>query len=281
MDALNDIIKRIYDNSQPAPSPAEMLSQLKEYPYFGLLALAWLRRTAADGMLYDAATRREIAAFAVLANPALGNEYRYLITDLAMGDETDEDFYPPEDTAHKPDTFETIDIFLDTFTQSDSNEASVIENLIMNPVVDYSEMLAAEEKSSKPQHKEAQAGSDDDLINKFILSHGDNQSADSNSASVDSISAEKEKPEALMPPPVPERGEIKKAEPGRDDAMLAESLAKMHIVRKNYQAAYEIINKLNLNYPKKSVYFAVQLRYLEKLILNSKLLSEEKVVENQ
>ena len=37
----------------------------------------------------------------------------------------------------------------------------------------------------------------------------------------------------------------------------------------NYSKALEIIKRLNLNYPKKNVYFADQIRFLEKLIINS------------
>ncbi|MFC2711090.1 MAG: tetratricopeptide repeat protein, partial [Hoylesella oralis] len=37
-----------------------------------------------------------------------------------------------------------------------------------------------------------------------------------------------------------------------------------------YSKALEIIQQLNLNYPKKNAYFADQMRFLEKLILNNK-----------
>ena len=36
----------------------------------------------------------------------------------------------------------------------------------------------------------------------------------------------------------------------------------------NYQPALEIIMQLNLNNPEKSIYFADQIRFLRKLILN-------------
>ena len=37
-----------------------------------------------------------------------------------------------------------------------------------------------------------------------------------------------------------------------------------------YDKALEIIKKLNLKYPKKNTYFADQIRFLEKLIINAK-----------
>ena len=38
----------------------------------------------------------------------------------------------------------------------------------------------------------------------------------------------------------------------------------------NYQKALEIIQELSLNNPKKSIYFAYQMRFLKKLIENQK-----------
>ena len=56
----------------------------------------------------------------------------------------------------------------------------------------------------------------------------------------------------------------------RDDSMLSESLAKMYIKRRNYSKALEIIENINLNFPEKSIYFADQIRFLRKLVLNEK-----------
>ncbi len=49
-----------------------------------------------------------------------------------------------------------------------------------------------------------------------------------------------------------------------------EVLAKKMIKDKKYSEAIAILRKLNLNNPKKSVYFADQIRFLEKVIENSK-----------
>ena len=50
---------------------------------------------------------------------------------------------------------------------------------------------------------------------------------------------------------------------------FTETLAKIYIRQGRYQKALEIIQQLNLNYPKKSAYFADQIRFLEKLIINN------------
>ncbi|MBB4037767.1 hypothetical protein GGR21_003688 [Dysgonomonas hofstadii] len=55
-----------------------------------------------------------------------------------------------------------------------------------------------------------------------------------------------------------------------EDVFFTETLAKIYIRQKKYEKAYKIIKHLSLNYPKKNIYFADQLSFLEKLIINSK-----------
>ena len=51
---------------------------------------------------------------------------------------------------------------------------------------------------------------------------------------------------------------------------ISESNAKNLILKRKYKESIEILKVLNLNNPKKSVYFADQIRFLEKVIANSK-----------
>ena len=53
-----------------------------------------------------------------------------------------------------------------------------------------------------------------------------------------------------------------------EEGYFTETLAKIYIKQARYSKALEIIKRLNLNYPKKNAYFADQIRFLEKLILN-------------
>lgn len=55
-----------------------------------------------------------------------------------------------------------------------------------------------------------------------------------------------------------------------DDGYFTETLAKIYIKQRRYDKALEIIRKLSLKYPKKNIYFADQIRFLERLIENEK-----------
>ena len=60
-------------------------------------------------------------------------------------------------------------------------------------------------------------------------------------------------------------GEPKVGEQG----YFTETLARIYIKQGNYSKALEIIQQLSLENPKKNVYFADQIRFLEKLIINN------------
>ena len=51
-----------------------------------------------------------------------------------------------------------------------------------------------------------------------------------------------------------------------DDSYFTETLARVYMSQSRYEKALEIIRVLSLKYPEKNVYFADQIRYLEKII---------------
>ena len=61
------------------------------------------------------------------------------------------------------------------------------------------------------------------------------------------------------------KGEEKDSEEG----VFTETLARIYIKQGRYSKALEIIRRLSLQYPKKNAYFADQIRFLEKLIINN------------
>lgn len=58
---------------------------------------------------------------------------------------------------------------------------------------------------------------------------------------------------------------------GDDEDYFTETLSRIYIKQGHYEQAIEIIRKLMLDYPKKNSYFADQIRFLEKLIINNKI----------
>ena len=54
-----------------------------------------------------------------------------------------------------------------------------------------------------------------------------------------------------------------------DDDVRTETMARIYIKQHNYLGALQIIKQLSLDYPKKNAYFADQIRFLEKLIINN------------
>lgn len=61
---------------------------------------------------------------------------------------------------------------------------------------------------------------------------------------------------------------VEEEEPAEEE-YFTETLARIYIKQGRYQKALDIIQRLSSNYPEKNVYFADQIRFLEKLIINN------------
>lgn len=61
---------------------------------------------------------------------------------------------------------------------------------------------------------------------------------------------------------------VEEEEPAEEE-YFTETLARIYIKQGRYQKALDIIHRLSSNYPEKNVYFADQIRFLEKLIINN------------
>ena len=171
------------------------------------------------------------------------------------------DFYPPENLPQTPDTFTTIDRFLDNYGKTSPGEVEAINKAIFNPQPDYADVLAAQEKEEGGAKLDG-GDSQDELINQFIAEQmqlGEQAAQTPIAVPID----EQEKAEIA--------DEIIDNPTQTDESMLSESLAKMYISRHKYSQALEIIKQLNLKYPKNSIYFADQIRFLTKLVLNETL----------
>ena len=73
----------------------------------------------------------------------------------------------------------------------------------------------------------------------------------------------------------PQSPQLPEEEPETDEntsneGIFTETLARIYIKQGKYSQALEIIQRLSLVYPKKNAYFADQIRFLKKLIINNK-----------
>ena len=145
-------------------------------------------------------------------------------------------------------TLTLIDNFLNTVPDAPAPPTAPRKRLptATDATVDYVAYLLREEEGDPQQEGREMRGQS--LIDKFSNDEGGKMTL-------------KDQPEYA--PPTEETG--KNAEEG----YFTETLARIYVKQGRYSKALEIIKRLNLNYPKKSAYFADQIRFLEKLITNN------------
>ena len=163
----------------------------------------------------------------------------------------------------EPDTSRTItliDNFLDSIPQNEDDEQDTPKRkpTPADATIDYVAYLldAESELGDGAETEESQPALEmkgQDLIDNFMQNEG---------GKIQLKETDDDAPEQQSLPEDSEKDE--------DEAYFTETLAKIYIKQGRYSKALEIIQRLNLNYQKKNAYFADQIRFLEKLILNNK-----------
>ncbi len=229
-----------------APEQQWVDEAARRYPYFTLPLLLKLRHGSDDDALQRLAVmspdRRDLAIVVGKAPASFAN------------------FYPSEEST-PPSHEEAIDQFLSTFAGgSDQKEIDALSNAIFNPTPDYADILAAQHSDDAPHA----TSEEDKLIDSFIA-HSRKQEQEAIASSPQpSHHLEQQQVEQVAHDAVEESTQ-------NDSSMLSESLAKMYIARHKYSKALEIIESINLNFPEKSIYFADQIRFLRKIVLNQNI----------
>ena len=245
-----DKIKHLADGNADEVSGQWLADSEQAAPYCVLPALLFLKEDGVNGNEH------------VLEKLAISFPDRQALA-LLLSQDADflTAFYPSTNKSQTPDTVTTIDRFLENYGKSSPSEVEAISRAIFNPQPDYADVLAAQEKEEGGTHP-AGGDSQDELINQFIAEQMQlgEQAAQT---PITSPVGEQEKAE-IADEAINDPTQI-------DDSMLSESLAKMYIARHKYSQALEIIQRLSLNYPEKSIYFADQIRFLTKLVLNETL----------
>ena len=152
-------------------------------------------------------------------------------------------------------TTQAIDTFLESYGNTSPEENALLERLIFNPVPEYGGVLERQENGEDaPVDMADVARSINTQPTGTPVSDTKPEKATENSEPV----AENEKATASASAPT------KRAVAA--EAPLSLELAKIFVKQGHFERAHEIISKIVLKNPEKSVYFADQLRFLEKLI---------------
>jgi predicted Zn-dependent protease len=195
-----------------------------------------------------------------------------------------------------------IDNFLESIPADEDNEETNKQHRKPTPAdaaVDYvAYLLETEDEDNKVEDVQEQEDGEAkssgsrtiDLIDNFIHDGGFNLSTEEGeqeqNEKIDEDllipeeqynleEATKNMPDTTVEEQEEEEGVEKQAdspteEKETDESYFTETLARIYIKQGRYEKALEIIQRLYLNYPKKNAYFADQMRFLEKLIINNK-----------
>lgn len=247
----------------------ELRALLARYPYFQTLRLLYLKNLY---LLHDAAFGEE------LRRSVLYVADRRILFYLIEGDrhvlqpkELDRDSGKMPEGPGVDRTLFLIDSFLSSFPDGQQSFTG------LDYPVDYTAYLGQEVNSSDEAAKAPKLRGQA-LIDGFLSRNEEggvhpplcagmpeawkrDEKGEENAVAGTGLTGEDGKKEEYAGSPLPET---------TDDGCFTETLAKIYIRQHRYEKALEIIKKLSLNYPKKNAYFADQIRFLEKLIINTK-----------
>ena len=257
---------------------------MARYPYFQSLRLLYLKNLF---LLHDDSFGSELRKAVLYVADRRSLFYLIEGDRYALQRESDGEPICQSDGSEEPGVDRTlflIDAFLSTMP-AEQNESSGLDY-----AMDYTAYLLKEETNAEQQENVPKLRGQD-LIDGFLNRMDSNGQTDDlpqavvEDTFVDSIAASDEEEQKdmnvepvcdVMSDSENDLEEEASSETSTlssedlDDSCFTETLAKIYIKQHRYEKALEIIKKLSLNYPKKNAYFADQIRFLEKLIINAK-----------
>ena len=230
----------------------ELRSMLALYPYFQTARLLMLKNLY---LLHDPTFDEELRRAAIYITD------RKVIFNMVEAAH----YQPPrhqqpvgEDAPQENRTIALINTFLDNIPKEEAAETGERKKTQRKPTpadaaVDYVAYLlesTANEEEPAPEEVPQMVGQE--LIDSFI-------NIDKHKIVLNDNPEQK--------PPVAEKQENQQNE--GEESYYTETLARIYIKQGNYPKALEIIQQLSLVNPKKNAYFADQIRFLKKLIINN------------
>lgn len=250
------LFNQLVDNSK-VPSDSEIAGLkniVDEYPYFQIGIFTYLKSL----FLYNNDEyKSELTRLAIFVND------RKALFYYILSEEYDQFFtHTGKKEISEDKTSILLNAFFDTLDNND-DDPEFEYNLINSSLAstDYFTYLEIQPKENiqKEPEKEAIPLKHQVIIDSFIERSKEDGGI--------KIHIDKE---GINAPITAESKEVDTDDELSDDMFFTETLAKIYIKQRKYEKAYKIIKHLSLNYPKKNIYFADQLSFLEKLIINSK-----------
>lgn len=240
----------------------DLRSLLALYPYYQTARLLMLQNLY---ILHDPDFDKELRQAAIYITD---RKVIFNMIEAAHYKIHQEDYSGPPLTHEKNESRTTvlIDNFLDTMPKEEENKKnSKRQPTPADAAIDYvSYLLEAQEDDNPSQQIQTTKLSSDrttSLIDNFLEDGGFNLD----------IQQEETESEELQPQEKSlQQKENSEEETENNEGYFTETLARIYIRQGRYEKALEIIKRLYLNYPKKNAYFADQIRFLEKLIINNK-----------
>lgn len=250
-----DLYQLIEDPSLLTKETLPRLQQIvEEYPYFQIARMLYLKNLAVSNDIRFAAELKRMAVYIP--------DRRKLFT-LIEGERYGMSFNVSESAdAVSSDSFSLIDAFL-ADRENEGEPQAADSALLFQPSVssDYIYWSLSKEEDKPAEEEPSARFQHQDLIDSFIKN--DEQRVPGSGLAIEQqpdddeiqqpLKAGEEQPRSLD-----------------DDSYFTETLAHIYVKQKRYEKALQIIKNLYLNYPEKNAYFADQIRFLEKLIINTK-----------
>ena len=227
----------------------ELRSLLALYPYFQTARLLMLQNLY---LLHDASFDEELrrAAIYITDRKVLFNLVEAAHYQLRQTAPTAPSVIEDKEVR----TQQLIDHFLDTIPPEDEEEEKTAKRTPTpaDATIDYVAYLLqceANEKAAKVEQLPQMKGQT--LIDSFL-------EQEQGRIMLNDLSSD-----------FPVEEEDTKEPEDNEEEYFTETLARIYIKQGRYQKAYDIIGRLSKKYPQKNAYFADQMRFLEKLIINS------------
>ena len=228
----------------------ELRSMLALYPYFQTARLLMLQNLF---LLHDPSFDEELRRAAIYITDRrvifdMIEAAHYRLRPAKPADRQTAEAQP------QPSASRTISL-IDTFLESMPKEEPKKEKRKPTPAdaaVDYVAYLMETEPEVEKMPGEIPQMPGQDLIDTFINSDKGRIVLNDGPLLTPETEKVEEKPEKEL-----------------EEEYFTETLARIYIKQGRYSKALEIIQRLSLQFPKKNAYFADQIRFLEKLIINN------------